>query len=124
MPREAGCLRIVEDHHIAGAHVLDEPFGVVSRDLLVCGALGGPQLATVAGRAVQQVMQALRELEEGRRALDHEPASVDVEATRVAEQRGQHLGDATALGGRVDVPHDATVQLLADLDREALSRAL
>ena len=46
-------------------------------------------------------------------AADHHPARVDAGAARVADQRAQHLGDAAAVRGRVDVPERPPVEQLA-----------
>ena len=56
-----------------------------------------------------------------------DPAGVDPGAAHVADQRAQHLGDAAAAGGRVDVPERASCQQLApaiDRQPEALERFL
>ena len=45
-----------------------------------------------------------RDLEELLVALHHHPAGVDAGTSQVAEQEVQHLGDPTALLGRVDLP--------------------
>src|SRR5215216_2540523 len=62
------------------------------------------QLPVVAGLAVQQVVDALGDGKEVLVALDHHPAGIDPRASQVAEQEVQHLGDPTALLGRVDLP--------------------
>ena len=55
-------------------------------------------------RAVERVVEALRDVEERRVAFDDEPPHVDAAAAREREQRLEHLGDAAADGGRADVP--------------------
>ena len=45
--------------------------------------------------------------------VDHHPARVKPTAARVADQRAQHLGDAAAVGGRVDVPERPRLEQLA-----------
>ena len=52
-------------------------------------------------------------------ALDHEPAGVDPGAADVGEQRLEHLGDAAADGGRVDVEDRTAGECLAHGVRSA-----
>jgi len=42
----------------------------------------------------------------------HQPAGIDTGANQVAEQEGQHLGDPTALLGRVDLPQPPATEPL------------
>ena len=90
--------------------------GVGRQSLLVKLAGGRIQLDAGAGRAVQGVMQPLGEFEEFRVALNDQPTGVDVETLGVTQQRPQHLRDATAHGGGVDIPQRAVTQTLAQLD--------
>ena len=78
---------------------------------LVDLALGVAERTAVAVEAMQAVMDPLRDLEELRLPGDHRPARVDAGAAAVAEQRPQHLDDAAALRGRVDIPDHSAVQL-------------
>ena len=50
-------------------------------------------------------MDPLGDREEGGVALDHQPARVDTGAARVGEKGLEHLGDAAAGCGRVDIEH-------------------
>ena len=43
----------------------------------------------------------------------HQPAGIDTGANQVAEQEGQHLGDPTAMLGRVDLPQPPDTQPLS-----------
>jgi hypothetical protein len=107
---ETDRLRIVQQHDVAGPHQRREIRPVVTHGRLV--DLPGPlvERRAVAGGSVQRVMDPLGHPVEVRIALDHDPACVDADAARVGEKRGQHLGHATAHGGRVDVPKDALRQ--------------
>jgi len=58
----------------------------------------------VAGLAVEQVMDAFGDLEELLVALEHHPSGIDAGPGLVAEQKVEHLGDAAALLGGVDLP--------------------
>src|SRR5215203_2110605 len=58
-------------------------------------------------------MDAFGDREELLVALDHHPAGIDTGANQVAEQEGQHLGDPTALLGRVDLPQPPATQPLS-----------
>ena len=115
--REAGRLRVVQDHDVARADVREHARGVLPGDLLVDGALGDAERAPVAGGAVQGVVQPLGQAEERRDALDHQPARLDAEVARVADQRGQHLRDAAAGRRGVDVPDGAAGEALAQRRR-------
>lgn len=109
----AGRLWIVQQHDVRGANALCHQLGVVVAAALVGGALGLAQLTAVALVSVQSVVQALRDAKELGVARDRYPARIKPPAARVAEQRAQHLGDATAVGGRVDVPERPRLQQLA-----------
>ena len=97
-------LRVVEDDRVVAARLLEQRRRAGARDLLVVPPLRGAERPAVALRAVQVVVEPLREGEELRVARQHEPAGVDARAARVREQRAEHLGDAAAGRGRVDAP--------------------
>ena len=67
-------------------------------------------------------MDALRDREERRVAVDHGPAGVDPRSTRVGQQRSEHLGDAAPARGRVHVPDPAPRELLAARPLGAMQR--
>ena len=71
-------------------------------------------------RAVEAVVQSLRDAEELGVALHDDPAHVQPRAADVADQRAQHLGHATAEGGRVDGPQRAVAEQLAAARDRAL----
>ena len=71
------------------------------------------EVAAVALEAVEEVVDALGDLEEVGVALDHGPARVDAGALGVADQRQQQLHHAPALGGRAHVPDRALAEQLA-----------
>ena len=77
---------------------------------LVAGPLGVAERTAVAGVAVQQVVQPLGDGEELGVAVEHEPPVLDVRPRAVGEQRLQHLGDAPAVRGGVDVPDRAIAE--------------
>jgi hypothetical protein len=61
---------------------------------------------------MEQVMDAFGDGKEFLVALEYHPAGIDAGASQVAEQEGQHLGDATALLARVDLPQPPATQPL------------
>jgi hypothetical protein len=111
--REAGRLRVVDHHHVARTHERQQFVGVAAKRRLVMAPLGLAQLAAVAGRAVEAVVDPLRDREKRRVAFDHEPARVDAGPADIGEQRLQHLGDPAAGCGRVDVQHCAPTERAA-----------
>ena len=110
---QAGRLRVVDDHHVLGLDELPELGGIALGHLVEDAACVIAEIAAVSGRSVQEVVDPLGEDEEVLVALDHHPARVDAGPARVGEERDEHLGNAAALGGRVDVPYDAPVEHLA-----------
>ncbi len=113
-PRDhAGGLRIVQQHDVSGTNALCHQLSVVLTAALVGSALGLAQPTAVARVSVQSVVQALGYPEELGVARDRYPARITATAARVSDQRAQHLGDAAALGGRVDVPERPRLQQLA-----------
>ena len=56
---------------------------------------------------MQAVVQPLGDGEELRLAVQHQPPVLDLRAPAVRQQRLEHLGDAAAVGGGVDVPDRA-----------------
>ena len=87
--------------------------GVGAQGLLVVAPFGAAERAAVAGRAVKVVVNALRDLEEVRIALDDDPLGIDARTARIRQKSAEHLRDAAAGRGRVDVQHDAPGQQLA-----------
>jgi hypothetical protein len=77
--------------------------------------LGGAEVPAVARRTVEEVVDPLGDGEELRVTAQHQPARVDPGAAAVGQQRRQHLRDATALPGGVDVPHHPAAQQRAGL---------
>jgi hypothetical protein len=78
---------------------------------LVGRPLPGAELSSVALDAVQAVVDALGDREELRVAFDDQPTAFDPGATRVCDQRQQHLGHAATAGGRVHVDHGPPSEL-------------
>ena len=98
-------LGVVQDHDVARADSLLQLGECLLLGLLVDPPDGLIQPASVPWPAVQQVMETLGHLEEVLGPLQHHPAGLDAGAGQVPEQEVEHLGDATALLGRVHVPH-------------------
>ena len=100
-------LGIVQQHDVAvvdqGEHLGD----VGADDPFVAGTLVLAEWTAVARVAMQQVVQALRDGEELRLAVEHQPPVLDLRTTPVREQRLKHLGDATTVRRRVDMPDRA-----------------
>ena len=100
---ETGRLRVVDQDDVVGTHEREQFVGIAAQRLLVVAPLGVAEGAAVARRAVEPVVNALRDLEEAGVALDHEPADVEPRAASVSQQCLEHLGDAASRCGRVDV---------------------
>ena len=108
--RESDRLWVVQHDDVAPLHEgLDRPSFALQRRV-VDGALLRPERAAVTRAAVQAVVDALRDLEERRVALDHHPSRVDPGRHHVSEQGVQQLGHAAALGGGVHVPPRAALE--------------
>ena len=70
----------------------------------------GPSGEPSPDRAVDRVVDALGHTEKVRRPLDDEPASIYAQAADVAQDRVEHLGDPSARGRGIDVPHGASTE--------------
>ena len=105
--RHPGRLGVVEDHRVIRPQPRQQRLGAGRRDGLVVGVLVRAERPAVAGGAVEPVVQALRDGEEGGIAVQDAPAGVDAGPAGVREQRTQHLGHASAMGGGVDAPDRA-----------------
>ena len=103
----AGRLRIVQQHDVAATDLGEEVGEVRGEDTFVRGVLGGTERAAVPRIPVQAVVQALRDGEELRLAVEHEPAVLDARSSPVREQGLEHLGDAATVGRRVHMPDRA-----------------
>ncbi len=94
-------LRIVDHEHVVIVHPVDQELRVGSVHRLV-------ELATLAVEValadpVDEVVQALGQREElGLVRFDDHPLRRDAELAQHRDHGGQHLGDAAALGRRVD----------------------
>ena len=80
---------------------------VRGEDTFERGVLGGTERPAVPRIPVQAVVQALRDGEEVRLAIEHEPAVLDARSSPVREQGLEHLGDAATVGRRVHMPDRA-----------------
>ncbi len=112
----------MQEQDVAGLHERAQLLAVGTEDRFVVSALGRAERSTVAGRAVEVVVDALRDLEEPRVALDHHPPGVDADPPRVREQRLEHLGHAPTGCGRVHVDDGAAVQQLTCHPRGRVER--
>ena len=103
--RQAGRLRVMDEHDVARAHGGGEVPGVVLEHRLVVAVFVLAERAAVPLTPVEVVVEPLGDLEEAGIALDHQPAGVDAGTANVRQQHAEHLGDAPARGRRVEA-HD------------------
>ena len=101
---EPGGLGVVDDHDVVVGHQLEEFLDVRAKRLVVDPPLLVAELAAVARRVVQVVVDPLRQGEERVVAGDDDPPGVHAGSVRVGEQRHEHLGHPAAPGRGVDVP--------------------
>ena len=102
--RQSRRLGIVQEHHVVPADSTVQRVHVGAEHLAVVLLFSGAERAVVTGGPVQPVVEALRDGEERRVAVDDHPARVDPETRPVADEEAQHLGDATAVRSGIDVP--------------------
>jgi hypothetical protein len=102
----------VQDHQVPGTDHHRQLAGGRHERTLVHLACSLVQAATVAGEAVQVVVDSLGDTEELRVARDRQPARVQSRSVDVADQRPQHLGHSAASRRRVDVPDGAVAERL------------
>lgn len=112
---EASRLRVVDDGDVTRPNFSADWCDVRRGRPLVDRTLMRAEVTTVAGRAVEAVVNALRHLEERRLPFYDEPLRLDADAERVAEERGQHLGDTASGRRRVDVHDPAVAELAANI---------
>ena len=112
---EARRLRVVDEHDVAASNDAAQPLGILRRDPVVVRPLGSTESATVTWRAVEAVVNALRDREELRVAGDHDPIHLDSEPARIPEQGPEHLRDPSALRGRVHAHHAPVAEALPKL---------
>ena len=104
-------LRVVHDHHVM---IEMQARRVFERHLLVDLHL---QVGEIDVAALQGVVHFLGDAEEVRAAFDHAPAGPDAGGVHQQRQRGQQLGDAAAVIGRIDVDDVHVVQRLHLLEQ-------
>ena len=107
---EPGRLRVVEEDDVAGLHPRDHLLALPRQRGVVRRPRGGVEPPCVTGDAVQPVVDPLGDGEELGVTAHHQPADVDPVPAGVRHEGAQHLRDAAAARGRVDVPHDAPVE--------------
>lgn len=86
---ETGRLRAVDEHDVPSPNLGADPSDIRHDRLLVGCSLAWAGLSTVPGRAVETVVDSLRDGEEVRLACDDEPLGLDACAADVAEERRQ-----------------------------------
>ena len=103
---QARRLRVVDDHDVP---LLVSRGGRARGFGQACArkshALALPELPSVAGRAVEAVVDSLRHREELGISGDHQPVRLEPDAAHVTEQGREHLRHAAAVRRRIDV-HD------------------
>ncbi len=120
--REPRGLRIVQEHDVLRLDPLDQLARVRLGRRLVDRTRAIAQRPSIAGGAVERVVDPLGELEERGVSADHQPACVDAGPAGVAEEWLEHLGDAPAHGGAVDVPDDPVAEEVSKLGRRLEER--
>ena len=100
-------LRVVAIDDVLGPDQARQLVRRPGQGLLVDRALALAELFPVAGRAVETIVDPLRDREELGAGGDHGPARVDARAPGVGEQRLQQLRHSPASRRRVDVPDRA-----------------
>ena len=95
----------MQQHDIARAHPPEQLVRIRGEDLRVVAGVGVAQVPGAVGLAMDLVVQPLGDREELRVAADHRPADRDVQALDVSHEHLQHLSDAAADRGGVDVPY-------------------
>jgi hypothetical protein len=108
--RERRRLRIVQYHDVPRLHHRREFVGAASCRFLIVAALDAAEWPAVAGRAVQVIVDPLRDLEEATVTVDHDPAGVDTHAPCIREQHLQQLGNTTAGRGRIQVEDGSAIE--------------
>jgi hypothetical protein len=110
---ETGCLRIVQDDDVPGPNASDQVLSVLSHDSVINLACVFAERRSVSEGSMERVMEAFGHGEEVVHAVEDEPAGVDARTTHVREQYVEHLRNAAADSGGVDVPDDAALKSLA-----------
>ena len=87
---------------------LGEGLEVSCGGLVVCAAFIVGQQPPIGLDTMKHRVDPLRGVEEVLRSFDHDPALVDPHTSVIGDEGSQHLGNAAALGGRVDVPEHAS----------------
>jgi hypothetical protein len=110
---KCGGLRIVQHDNITRTRGPQQAWQIALRGRFVMVSLSRCERTAVTGGAIEVVVDPLRDREERRIAVDHEPSRVDPDSTGVREQRLQQLGDSAARSSRVHVKHAPTVETFA-----------
>ena len=100
-------LGVVQEHDVAAVDQGEHLGDVGADDPFVAGTLVLAEWTAVARDTMQQVVQAFRDGEELRLAVEHHPSILDLRPTPVRKQRLEHLSDAPTMGRRVDMPDRA-----------------
>src|SRR5262245_5772151 len=111
--REPRRLGIVEEDDVARPDESEELLGVRSKDLFIVAVLRGAEGAPVTRRAVEVVVDPLGDGEEAWVPFDDDPLGVNPRTAGVRQERAEHLRDAAAGRGGVDVQDSATCEPFA-----------
>jgi hypothetical protein len=115
---EAGDLRVVKQDDVAWTDDREQLRGIGAQNVLVIPVLRFTERAAITESTVEAVVDALRDGEEIRVAVDDKPPRIDSDSTRVREECPQHLGDAPAGRRGVDVHHDSAREHVAGRSSE------
>jgi hypothetical protein len=102
---EPGGLGIMEQDDVTRRDPRCQVREVGAEHRLVVLTLLAPEGPAVPRFAVQRVVQPLRDGEERRVAVQHQPPVLDAGSVAIGQQGLQHLGDPTSVRGGVDMPH-------------------
>jgi hypothetical protein len=95
--QQRGRLRVVDHDEVVSVVELQRVFASAPQIRVLLGRREGLR------RALQRVVQGLRRAEELGAAAQHLPVGVQAEVAQQGDRGAQQLGDAAAIGGRVDV---------------------
>ena len=94
---EARRLRVVDDHDVPFSYLAADALEVRGERALIDRTLSPSELPSVAGRAVEAVVDSLRHREELGISGDHQPDRLEPDTAHVAEQGREHLRYAAAV---------------------------
>ena len=107
-------LRVVEHHDVAFPAEVQQTGELVVHRAPVDGPLLCSERASVPGRSVEPVVDALRRREEGLIAFDDEPPGSDPAFDEVPEELRQQLRDTATTRRRVHMPQGVALEPIGD----------